>query len=110
MSKNLTISLARLDTFVGVIGTMTLVIAGMVVERRRIEEELLGMQSLLQAVIEGKDQELAGTVQALEVEVAGHTQTKRSLRDNQERLRLLAENMKLEEKAREVQPHRETLE
>ena len=110
MSRNLTISLAILDTFVGVIGTMTLVVAAMVVERRQIEEELLGMQSLLQAAVEGKGRELAVTVQALEVEVAGHAQTKRSLRDNQERLQMLVENTKLEEKAREAQNHRERLE
>ena len=110
VSKNLTISLALLDTFVGVIGTMTLVVAGMVVERRRIEEELLGEQSLLQAVVEGKDQELVVTVQALEVEVSGHAQTKTSLRDSQERLLRLTENMKFGERAREVQTQREELE
>jgi integral membrane sensor domain MASE1 len=110
MSNDRMVSLALLDTFVGVIGTMTLVVAAMVVERRRIEEELLGVQSLLQAMVEGKDRELAGTVEALNVEVAGHAQTRRSLRDNQLRLQLLAENMKREEETREVQTHRERLE
>ena len=103
VSKNLTISWVLLDTFVGVIGTMTLVIAAMVVERRRIEEELLGMQSLLRAQVEGKSRELAETVQALDVEVAGHARTKRSLRDNQEQFRQLAARTKVEERAREVQ-------
>jgi len=107
VSKNLTISLTLLDTFIGVMGTMTLVVAGMVMERRRMDEELLRTQSLLQAAVEGKDRELAVTAQALEIEVAGHAQTKRSLRDNRERLRLLAENMKIEEKTREVQTHGE---
>jgi integral membrane sensor domain MASE1 len=110
MSNNRMISLALLDTFVGVIGTMTLVVAAMVVERRRIEEELLGVQSLLQAAVDGKDQELAVTVEALHVEAAGHAQTRRLLRDNQERLKPLVENMKLEEKAREVQTYGERLE
>ena len=110
MSNDRTISLALLDTFVGVIGTMTLVVAAMVVERRRIEEELLGTQSLLQEAVEGKERELAVTAEALNVEVAGHAQTKRSLRDNQQRLRLLAENIKLEEETREVQTHRESVE
>jgi hypothetical protein len=110
MSNNRTISLALLDTFVGVIGTMTLVVAAMVVERRRIEEELLGVQSLLQAAVEGKDQELAVTVEALNVEAAGHARTKRLLRENQERLKPLVEKMKLDETAREVQTHGERLE
>lgn len=110
MSKNRAISLAILDTFVGVIGTMTLVVAALVVERRRIEEELLGVQSLLQAAVDGKDQELAVTVEALSVEVAGHAHTKRLLRDNQERLKPLAENMKFEEPVRAVQTHGERVE
>jgi integral membrane sensor domain MASE1 len=103
VSKNLTISWALLDTFVGVIGTMTLVIAALVVERRRIEVELLGVQSLLQAEVEGKTQKLAETVQALDVEVAGHARTKRSLRDNQEQVRLLVATTKVEERIRQVQ-------
>jgi hypothetical protein len=103
VSKNLTISWALLDTFVGVIGTMTLVIAALVVERRRIEVELLGVQSLLQAEVEGKTQKLAETVQALDVEVAGHARTKRSLRDNQEQVRLLVARTKVEERIRQVQ-------
>jgi integral membrane sensor domain MASE1 len=103
VSKNLTMSWVLLDTFVGVIGTMTLVIAAMVIERRRIEEELLGVQSLLQAEVEGKSRKLAATVQALDVEVAGHALTKRSLRDEQEQFRLLAARTKVEETVREVQ-------
>jgi len=95
ISKNLTISLALLDTFVGVIGTMILVIAAMVVERRRIEEELLGVQSLLQAAVERKDRELVVTVHALEMEVAGHAQTKRSLRDKREQIQILPEDSKI---------------
>jgi integral membrane sensor domain MASE1 len=110
VSRNLTISVALVDSFVGVIGTMTLVVAALVVERRRIEEELLGVQSLLQSAMEEKDRELSVTVHALDVEVAIHSQTKRSLRDNQERLHLLAENRKAEEKARKVQAPSERLE
>jgi integral membrane sensor domain MASE1 len=98
VSKNLTTSLILLDTFVGVIGTMTLVVAGMVVERRRIEGELLGTQSLLQDAVERKDRDLVVTVQTLEVEVTGHAQTKRALRESYERLSRIAPNAKLEEK------------
>jgi hypothetical protein len=98
VAKDLTTSLLLLDSFIGVIGTMILVVAAMVVEQRRFEGELLGLQSLLQEAVEGKDRNLGATVQALETEAAGHAQTKRALRENEERLRLLAENAKLDEK------------
>ena len=94
VSKNLTVSLAVLDSFIGVIGTTTLVVAAMVVERRRMEEQLLGVQSLLQAKV-------ANTVQALDMEIAVHARTKKSLQDNQEQFRRLA--ARTAEKAREVQ-------
>ncbi len=110
MSSSRALSLALLDSFVGVIGTMTLVVAAVVVERRRIEEDLLGTQSLLQAVVEGKDRELAVTVEALNVEAAGHANTKRTLRDHQEQLKPLLENMKFEERVREVKIHTERAE
>jgi integral membrane sensor domain MASE1 len=110
VSKNITISLVLLDTFIGVIGTMTLVVAAMVVERRRFEEELLGMQSLLRAEVEGKRRELANTIEALDVELAGHARTKRSLRDNQEQLRVLAGKASVEERAREIRGGTETVE
>lgn len=90
VSRNMTVSLAVLDTFVGVIGTTTLILAAMVVERRRMEEELLGMQSILLADVEGKRRALAESVQALNVEVAGHTQTKKSLQDKEKQFRQLA--------------------
>jgi integral membrane sensor domain MASE1 len=109
VSKNLTISLAVLDTYVGVIGTMALVVAALVVQRRQIEEELLGTHALLREAVDGRGRELAITVRALEVELAGHAQTRKSLRDNQERLKLLAQNMELQEQARETQTHTERL-
>jgi integral membrane sensor domain MASE1 len=87
IAKNLTTSLILLDTFIGVIGTMTLVVAAMVVERRNIECELLGTQSLLQKTVEKKEQDLAVTVRALEVEMTGHVQTKRALRESDDLLR-----------------------
>jgi integral membrane sensor domain MASE1 len=101
VSKNLTISWALLDTFIGVIGTMTLVVAAMVVERRRMEEQLLGVQSLLQAKVEGKSRQLAETVQALDIEIAVHARTRKSLLDNQEQFRRLAASTA--EKGREIQ-------
>lgn len=101
-SQNLTISLALLDTFIGVIGTMTLVVAALVVERRRMEEQLLGVQSLLQAKVEGKSRQLAETVRALDTEIAIHARTKKSLQDHQEQFRLLAARA-AKESPREVQ-------
>jgi len=95
VAKDLTTSLILLDSFIGVTGTMTLVVAAMVVERRRIEGELLGTQSLLRDAVEKKERDLVVTVQALEVEVIGHVQTKRALSESQERFRRLAENAKL---------------
>jgi integral membrane sensor domain MASE1 len=99
VSKTPTISLVLLDTFVGVIGTTTLVLAAMVVERRRSEEALLAIQMILRAEVEEKRRELADTMQALDVEVAGHARTKKSLRHNQEQLRLLAAKAKQGETA-----------
>ncbi len=109
VSKDLTTSLVLLDTFVGVIGTMTLVVAALIVERRQSEERLLGIQSLLHVAVEGKGRELAETAHALEVEVAGHEQTKRSLRDKQERLQLLAASAQLKDRSPEAQVHGEKL-
>ena len=89
MAKNAnpTISLVLLDTFIGVVGTMTLVVAAMVMERRRIEEELLGLQSILQEAVQEKDRELVVTIEALKVEIAGHVQTQRALWESRERFR-----------------------
>lgn len=63
---------------------MTLVVAALVVEKRRSEEELLGVQILLRAEVEGKDRELADTSHALKLEIAGHARTKKSLRHIEE--------------------------
>jgi len=92
VGKDLTTSLVLLDTFIGIIGTMTLVVAAMVVERRRIEGELLGTQTLLQEAVARKQRDLLVTVQTLDVEATEHMEAKRALRESEERLRRLAEN------------------
>jgi integral membrane sensor domain MASE1 len=102
VSKNRMISLALLDTFVGVIGTTILVVAALVLERRRMEEQLLGVQSLLRAKIEGKDRKLAEAIQALDMEIVVHARTKKSLQDNQEQFQLLASGAS-KERPREIQ-------
>lgn len=93
---SLTKSLLLLDTFIGTIGTMTLVIAAMVAERKLAEEELLTTQRILQTVAEKKERDIVVTVQALEVEAIDHTQTKTALRAIQEKLRRVAPSKKIE--------------
>lgn len=110
VSRDLMTSLILLDSFVGVIGTTTLVVAAMVVERRRMEEELLATHSLLRGAVDERDQNLAVAVQSLKTEVAVHAQTRRSLLDSHEQLRLLAENAKIEKKNQGAQAHGERLE
>jgi hypothetical protein len=66
-----------------------------------MEEQLLAVQSLLQAKVEGKDRQLTETVYALDREIAVHARTKQSLQDNQEQVRLLAASTA--ERGREVQ-------
>jgi len=95
LATSLTTSLLLLDTFIGVIGTMTLVIAAMVAERKLAEEKLLITQRLLQTAAEEKERDLIVTVQALEVEATGHAQTKTALRAVHERLRRITPNAKL---------------
>jgi len=102
VSKNRMISVALLDTFVGVIGTTTLVVAALVLERRRMEEQLLAAQSVLRAKFEGKSRELTETVYALDREIAVHARTKKSLEDNQEEFRVFAARA-AEDRRQEIQ-------
>jgi hypothetical protein len=110
VSKRLIISYALLETFVGVIGTMTLVVAALVVERRRSAIGLLKMQTALKAAVAGKSSEIAERTNALELEITGHAKTLRLLRDNQERARRLAEKAKLQEREKEGGIQNEQLE
>jgi len=96
VAKNLTVSLVALDSFIGVIGTMTLVVAALVVERRKIEGEFLGTQALLRDVLSRKDHELVETVQALEVEIARHEETRKVLQESREQVRLDLKDRKAE--------------
>jgi integral membrane sensor domain MASE1 len=90
VGKDLTTSLVLLDTFIGIIGTMTLVVSAMVVERSGFEGELLGVHGLLREAVEERDH-------ALEVEVADHAQTKKALEQSQKQLRAMAGNSRPEE-------------
>jgi hypothetical protein len=55
----------------------------------------------LQEAVERKERDLLVTVQSLEVEAAGHVQTKRALRKSQERLRRIVGEAKFVEKIQE---------
>ena len=83
------LSLLTLDSFIGVIGTMSLAIAAMVSERRAVEGRLLGIQSLLQEAVAGSARDLTATVDALHMEVMDHLEAEKALRDSNEKLRLL---------------------
>jgi integral membrane sensor domain MASE1 len=96
-NHNLMTSLVLIDTFIGVIGTMTLVVAAMAVERKKIAAELLGTQRLLREAVERKQRDLIVTVEALEMEASGHVQTKKALQDSQERLWRLADDISVED-------------
>jgi integral membrane sensor domain MASE1 len=73
LSPNLTDSLITLDGFVGVLSTMTLVVAALVVEQRTAREDLLIAQAAMHEAAERKNRDLIVTVQALEMEIAGRT-------------------------------------
>jgi PAS domain S-box-containing protein len=86
------LSLLNLDAFIAVIGTMSLAVAAMVAERRGIVTRLLGIQSLLQEAVAGKDRDLTATVETLHMEVVEHLESERALRASHERLRLQMDN------------------
>lgn len=88
VTPDLHLSLLNLDAFIAVIGTMSLAVAAMVAERRGIVSKLLGIQSLLQEAVAGKDRDLTATVETLHMEVLEHLESARSLKASHERLRL----------------------
>ena len=98
VAKNLATSLFLLDGFIGVIGTMTLILAAMVVDQRRIGGELLDAHNLLQEKAEKMEEELVVTGQALEVELFRHDQSRKALGQIKERFRQLGESINPEEK------------
>jgi PAS domain S-box-containing protein len=82
-----------LEAFVLVVTSMTIAVAAAIAQRRKGEEELLGLQALLQDKVEERTRDLAATVERLTVEVAGHARTERALRESNERFRQLAGNI-----------------
>jgi PAS domain S-box-containing protein len=93
VTPDLNFSLQMLDMFIGVIGTMTMAVAAVVAERREIETNLLGTQSLLQEAVAGKGRDLAALVEALRVKEVERSGGDRARWQNDERLRLLVEKI-----------------
>jgi hypothetical protein len=77
---------------------MTLLLAAMVVDQRRIGGELLDAHKLLQEKAENMEKELVVTGQALEMELFRHDQSKKALGEIKERFRQLGKNINPEEK------------
>jgi PAS domain S-box-containing protein len=93
VSNNFNVSLMCLAAFVAVMGTATLAIAATLSERRRMEEGLLGMQSLLQETVQEKTRDLTLAVESLQAEVSERTSAQNDLRESNDRFRQLAENV-----------------
>jgi PAS domain S-box-containing protein len=90
VSPNSNVSLMVLAAFVGVTGTATLAIAATLSERRRVEEGLLGLQTLLQETVQGKTRDLTATIETLQTEVAERIHAEINLRESNDRFQQLA--------------------
>jgi PAS domain S-box-containing protein len=82
-----------LETYIAVLASMTMAVAAAIAQRRKGEEELLGLHALLQDKVEERTRDLASTVERLTAEVAEHARTERALRESNERFRQLAGNI-----------------
>jgi integral membrane sensor domain MASE1 len=72
--------------YVAVMSTMTLTVAAAVAQRREMEENLLGMQSVLRAMIERKSCDLDAVLDSLQAEAVEHMETKQALQESNRRL------------------------
>ncbi len=79
-----------LGCFVGVSCSMSLLIAASVFQRRRTEEELLGLHSVMQFIVDDKTQLLEETVDALHDEVLSRIKAERSANKISEPLQQIA--------------------
>jgi integral membrane sensor domain MASE1 len=71
-----------LGSFVCITCSMSLMIAANVYERRRVEEELLGLHCLMQSIVEEKTELLQQTVDALQEEVISRINAERCSNSN----------------------------
>ena len=90
VTPNFNVGLMVLAAFVGVTGTATLAIAATLSERRRIEEGLLGLQSVLQETVQGKTRDLTATIETLQAEVVERLLAEKALRDSNDRFQQIA--------------------
>jgi PAS domain S-box-containing protein len=90
VSPDSNLSLMILAAFVGVTGTATLAIAATLSERRRVQEGLLGLQSILHATVDGKTRDLTATIETLQAEVVERMVAENDLRESNARFEQLA--------------------
>jgi PAS domain S-box-containing protein len=90
VSPDSNLSLMILAAFVGVTGTATLAIAATLSERRRVQEGLLGLQSILHATVDGKTRDLTATIETLQAEVVERMVVENDLRESNARFEQLA--------------------
>ena len=90
VSPDANLSLMILAAFVGVTGTATLAIAATLSERRRVQEGLLGLQSILHATVDGKTRDLTATIETLQAEVVERMVAENDLRESNARFEQLA--------------------
>jgi len=90
VSPDSNLSLMILAAFVGVTGTATLAIAATLSERRRVQEGLLGLQSILHATVDGKTRDLTATIETLQAEVVERMVAENELRESNARFEQLA--------------------
>jgi PAS domain S-box-containing protein len=93
VTPDLTFSLQKLDMFIGIVGPMALAVAAVVAERKEIETNLLGTQSLLQEAVAGKGRDLATMVEALREKEAEREEGDQAPRRVDEKFRLRAERI-----------------
>jgi len=84
------VSLMVLAAFVAVTGSTTLAIAATLSERRRVQEGLLGLQSLLEETVQVKTRDLASTIETLQAEVSERMLAEKALRENNDRFQQFA--------------------
>jgi PAS domain S-box-containing protein len=79
-----------LGSFVCIASATSLLIAANVDQRRRVEEELLGLHCMMQAIVDEKTELLQQTVDALHEEVIRRIDSERALKEATDRFQQLA--------------------
>lgn len=93
VTPDFNVSLMVLAAFVGIIGTATMAIAATLSERRRVQEGLLGLQTLLRETVQVKTRDLTTTIGSLQAEVVERMSVEKALRESNERFQQLTETI-----------------